>query len=113
MMSFFARNQKYVQAFKDGDWNFLDLQEHQSLQNPNIKAIHYTRMDQQPHLPYAVPRLNEQGKRHWYDRPTRPNDFPGLQKLFDDELHAAIAAGYAVENYEWPNPFKYHIRGKG
>jgi hypothetical protein len=100
-----------VQPFENGDWNYLDLERPRSFDDPRIKAIHYTRMDRQLQLKYAVPRLAAQGRRHWFDGGVKPNDWPGLQDLFDTLLAEAYAAGYTIEQYTKPLFGKYRIRG--
>ena len=98
-----ARLQKHarVTPFK-GAWNCLDSElgrYRNKLNHPDIKAIHYTAMRHQPHLKYAVPRLTQQGRKHWFDGEIKPHWNPALQALFDRLLQNAAAAGYTVDRY--------------
>jgi hypothetical protein len=91
------RRSTAVQPFT-GNWNCLDG-EGLPLDNPDIKAIHYTVMANQPHLKYAIPRLAAQGRKHWFNGEVKPHWRPDLAKLFDDLLQEARANGYSVERY--------------
>lgn len=85
--------------FTTGDWNCIDLKGYDAIDDPRIKAIHYSRMETQLHLKYARPRLQAEGRRHWYEGPVGPHWRPELQALFDDLLEQAIAAGYSPDRY--------------
>lgn len=99
----------------DGDWNCIDLQGYNRADDAAIRAIHYSRMEWQPHLlKYAIPRLEAEGRHHWYDGEVIPHPRPDLQALFDLQLAEAIAAGFPPERYHHPH-FKYvkkSFRGK-
>lgn len=88
-----------LRAF-DGDWNCADLKGYDDINDPRIKAIHYSKMPCQPHLKYAIPRLALQGRQHWYDGELTPHWRPDLVALFDAELAAAIAAGFTLDRYD-------------
>lgn len=83
-----------------GNWNCIDG-EGLPLDDPRIKAIHYSRMEMQPHLlKYAIPRLRAEGKRHWYEpAPIFHHERPDLQALFDQLYAEALEAGYTLEQY--------------
>lgn len=90
----------------DGNWdcaNFeKDVKGTADLHDPRIKAIHYTRMEQQLHLKYAIPRLKAEGREHWYTQGGTPVfDHPraDLQALFDRLYAEALEAGYTVDQY--------------
>lgn len=116
LTAYYAAHKGLIQEWApDNQWNHLDMQRFplSEVTKRGVKAIHYTRMEQQLQLKHALPRLREAGMKHWFDRATRPNDWPGLQALFDSLLAAALVGGYPLERYMKKSPFgKYHIRGK-
>ena len=85
-----------------GNWNCLDGENYSSLNDPDIKIIHFTRVETQPHLKWAIPRLHAQGKKHWGEF-ARQSGLPHARKdvapLIDQLWAEATAAGYKVENY--------------
>jgi hypothetical protein len=93
-----ARIKGHVGTFK-GNWNCLDGESFASIEDPAIKAIHYTDMSCQPHLAYALKRLAATGQKHWFDGTIRPHPRRDLQALFDRLLGEAIAAGYPPARY--------------
>src|SRR5262245_5604439 len=48
-----------------GNWNCLDGESYTNLYDPDIKVIHFTRVETQPHFKYALPRLKLEGTQHW------------------------------------------------
>jgi hypothetical protein len=87
-----------VQSFR-GDWNNLDGEGYPNLDDPKLKALHYTSMPHQPHLAYAIPRLTKEGRRHWFDGKVQSHWRPDLKALFDRMLTEAKANGYPPERY--------------
>ncbi len=91
----------------DGNWDCTDFEKDVKgtipLADPRIKAIHYTRMEQQLHLKYAIPRLKAEGRHHWYTEggtvPTFAHPRQDLQAVFDGLYAEALAAGYTVDQY--------------
>jgi len=94
-----------------GNWNCLDMRrdqggEYSSIDDPDIKLLHFTAIPWQPHLKYALPRCKSEGIVHWYNKqPVSPHPRQDAVKLYDDTLAEAQAAGYAIDNYRNPNPF--------
>lgn len=86
----------FVQPFA-GQWNYCDNEDFGPLSE--AKALHYTSIDTQPQLRYALPRLKAEGRRHWYDGPVREHPRPEIVELFDRELAEAKAAGYTPDRY--------------
>lgn len=83
-----------------GEWNCLDKEVgKRPLDDPAIKALHYTDMRCQPQLRHALPRLAAEGGRHWFDGQTRPHFNPRIEALFDALLAEAAAEGYGIERY--------------
>lgn len=95
-----------VQSFGPlGNWNCCDGETYKTLDHPDIKCIHYTAIDTQPQLRYALPRLQKAGKQHWFKGRARPHWRKDIPALFDKLLNEALAAGY--------EPGKYMIDGLG
>lgn len=85
-----------------GDWNCRDsrdLPRYKSIHDPNIKVLHYTDIPTQPNHKHARARLKREGKPHWFAGPDRPHPRPELNRLFDELLAEATAAGYGPEHY--------------
>jgi len=98
LMNYFKAHPELSSAF-DGDWNAIDIKGYADINDPRIKAIHYSRIEMQPSFPYAQKRLAKEGKKHWYTGPTGPHERPELIALFDQMYKEALAAGYTVEQY--------------
>ena len=88
-----------------GNWNCLDGEDYPNLDDPAIKALHYTDMRSQPQLRHALPRLAAAGQGHWFDGTTVEHRRPDVVERFDKLLEEAIAHGYAPENYVPNQPF--------
>lgn len=102
---YFRFHRELMDAF-DGDWDCIgfekDVKGKGNLNDPRIKAIHYTRMEQQLHLKHAIPRLKREGRKHWYTAdgaPTFAHPRPDLQAVFDRLYREALDAGYTVDQY--------------
>lgn len=105
VLNYFRTHLGLLDAF-DGNWDCADFEKDKKgtakLDDPRIKAIHYTRMEQQLHLKHALARLAKEGRPHWYTAggaPTFAHPRQDLQVLFDTLYQEAIAAGYSVEQY--------------
>lgn len=87
-----------------GNWNCLDGENYATLDDPDIKVIHFTKVETQPHLKWALPRLRAQGKQHWNQWTLRaekplPHARADVQPLVDKLWAETQAAGYTVEDY--------------
>jgi hypothetical protein len=89
-----------------GNWDCADFEKDTKgktdLHDSRIKAIHYTRMEQQLHLKHAIPRLKKEGRKHWYvEGGAQVFDHPrqDLQALFDELYAEALANGYTLDKY--------------
>lgn len=89
----------FTQPFSSGNWNCVDLESYPSPFHPDIKAIHYSSMDHQPHLKYAIPRLEQAGRKHWFDGVVKPHWRQDLITLFDQLLLEAADAGFTPASY--------------
>ncbi len=99
-----------VQAFH-GNWNCIDGENFTNLDHPSIKAIHYSLESAQPHLRYAIPRLEKAGLKHWFDGKLRPHWRRDLVLLFDHLYSEALAAGYTLGRYiPQGSPVDYKIK---
>ena len=103
MISQFVHS-KAVLPFK-GNWNCIDGEDYADLNDPDIKVIHYSSENTQPHLLYAVPRLAKEGRDHWFDGRVERHWRKDIEALFDKMLSAAKAAGFDPENYQPAQPF--------
>ncbi len=97
--AYLAEHRELMAAF-DGDWNCTDLKGYGPIDDPRIKAIHYSRIETQPQLRHAVARLKAQGRSHWYTGEVFPHWRADLAELFDRLLAEAAAAGYPASRYE-------------
>lgn len=104
------RSDRVIQPFESGEWNCLDGEDYENLEDPRIKLIHYTHEASQPHLRLAVPRLAKAGRKHWFDGKMRKHWRKDLIELFDRLYAEAVAAGYTVDRYLPATPFgKYTL----
>lgn len=100
----YFRQHPELLAATDGDWDCAGFEkssrpDNPRLDDPRIKAIHYTRIETQLHLKHAVARLRQEGRQHWYTGEVRNHARPDLQALFDALLAEAIAAGFTPDSY--------------
>lgn len=95
---YFQQHGELVDNF-DGDWNAIDLGGYENLHDPRVKAVHYSRMEHQVHLPHAMARLKKQGRSHWYTGPVFEHPRKDLQAHFDAMLIEAQEAGYTYESF--------------
>lgn len=99
-----------IQRYK-GNWNCLDLRkdnggEYKDLHDPEIKVLHFTQIPTQPHLRHAMPRLEKEGRKHWYTANTpRPHHRKDAIEFFDQMLIEAVEHGYTLDRYRNPTPF--------
>lgn len=114
MKNYFVLHPELMSAF-EGDWNCVDLDSKpgrpagRTVDDPRIKALHYSRIEGQLHLKHAIPRLQAEGRRHWYPDAEKvaariretgsAHWIPELQARFDQLLAEAIDAGFAPERY--------------
>lgn len=82
----------------DHMWNCLDG-EMLPLDDPRIKAIHYTSMPHQPHIPFAAKRLAADGRKHWFTGQIAHHWRSDLVDLFDRLLSEAEQEGFTVDTY--------------
>ena len=94
----FRNNPNIVQAFS-GNWNCLDGEDYESLDDPDIKLIHYSAMRTQPQLARATARLARDGREHWFDGTPERHWREDLIALFDGLLAEAEANGHGVDSY--------------
>lgn len=107
-------------AATDGNWDCPDLKGWR-LDDPRLKAVHFTRIETQLHLKHAIPRLQREGGRHWYEGDVFPHPNVELVAYYDQLLTEAMAAGYTLDRYR-VKPFdkasrkdfryKQHVGGK-
>lgn len=96
---YFKANQtRLVEGYDCGEWNVRDP-DAKTMVAPTTKAIHFTRIESQLHLPHAAARLKAEGKAHWYRGPVFPHPNADLQHLFNTLLVEAQAAGLTFESF--------------
>lgn len=95
-MIHYFRAARVVQPFL-GSWNYCDNEDFHSM--ASAKAVHYTDMSTQPQLRYALPRLEKEGAKHWYDGPVRRHPRQEVVDLFEETFVEACESGYTIENY--------------
>jgi hypothetical protein len=98
MTALMRANPGLTQQFA-GNWNCLDGEHYDSLDDPDIKAIHYTSMPHQPQIPLAQARLAKDGRKHWFDGTPTPHFRDDVKALFDRLYAEAEAEGYTAERY--------------
>lgn len=99
MIVWLRQHHGMVQPF-DGDWNNLDGKNGVDL--AQVCAVHLTDMHTQCQLKHALPRLQKERRRHWFDGAIRPHPRKDIQALFDRLLVEAIKEGYGPEKYRVP-----------
>jgi hypothetical protein len=87
------------------NWNCLDGEAYATLTDPDIKIIHFTKVETQPHLRWALPRLAAKGQKHWNQWTLRaqqpqPHRRADVQPLVDTLWQNAQDAGYTAAKYE-------------
>lgn len=88
----------------DGDWNCTAYEKMRPgadipLKLDDVKAYHFTRIEHQLHLRYALPRLKAEGRTHWYTGPVYPHPHAGLVALYDALYHEALDAGFTLDQF--------------
>jgi hypothetical protein len=97
VLNYFRANPHLLAAF-EGNWDCPDLKGY-TLGDPDVKAVHYTRISSQLQLKHAIPRLRAEGRSHWYDGEIHEHPSRELQALFDQLLTEAAVAGYGIDRY--------------
>lgn len=95
-----------VMAPFKNNWNCHDGEKYATLTDPDIKVLHFTKVETQPHLKWALPRLKNSGRMHWNAHTLKsqtsalPHARADVQPYVDKLWEEAQAAGYKVEDYE-------------
>lgn len=84
-----------VQKF-DRQWNNFDG-ENDDLKD--VKILHYTSMQHQPHGKYALPRLEKENRTHWFDGKFETHWRGDVIDLFDEYYDEALENGFTVGQY--------------
>ena len=108
MKNFFATRLDLRQDF-EGNWNCIDGENYESMDDPEVKIIHYSDMSSQPHLPLVDKRIGLQN--HWYNGKVRHHWRDDLLKLFEDTLNEAIKAGFSVADHIPNMQFGHYNKG--
>lgn len=97
MLNYFRAHPELLAA-TDGNWDCADLKGY-SLFDPAVKAVHFTRIETQLHLKYAVPRLKAEGGSHWYTGEVFEHPNAELVAHYDAMYQAALDTGYSLDRY--------------
>lgn len=113
MMDLLKKSPQLVEPYQDS-YNCVDGED---LAIEDIKILHYSDMGTQFSHKYALPRVETEGFKHWFDGKIMPHPRQELSNLFDEYYKAALEAGYKLENYRIEPfgdfPKKTHKRYKG
>jgi hypothetical protein len=94
-----------------GNWNCLDLRrdnggEYANVTDKDIRILHFTKVNTQPHLRHAIPRLQKEGGKHWYllnkgasVNPVQDHPRKDALEFFDRMLSEAQYAGFTLDKY--------------
>jgi len=91
-----------VTAQFSGNWNCLDGETYPTLMHPDIKLIHFTRVETQPHLRWALPRLHAEKRKHWGEYARQiglPHNRSDVAPLVETLWKKTQEAGYGIERY--------------
>jgi hypothetical protein len=92
----------HLEQIFDRQWNNFDGENDEL---DNIKILHYTDMSTQPHLKYALPRIEAEGHEHWFDGDVRNHRRADVIELFDKYYNEALVSGMAPQDYYDLNDF--------
>ena len=102
----FMANAHLITTF-DTNWNNLDGEDRPLSE---AKILHYTSMQHQMHLKYALARLTAAGQKHWFDGDVASHWRVDMIALFDRYYNEALAAGYKVETYVPKVPYGQFVK---
>jgi hypothetical protein len=101
LMQYFSRHPELI-APLDGNFNNVDGE---GRPLSEIRILHYSDMGTQFSHRYAVPRLQAEGRSHWFDGEIVAHPRRDLAGLFDRYHDEALAQGYTLERYRAQRPF--------
>lgn len=95
LLNYFRKN-PHLLSPTEGNWDCPDLKGW-NLDDPDLKAVHFTRIETQLHLKYAIPRLAKEGRKHWYTGEVFAHPNGELAAHYDALYDQALIAGYTPE----------------
>ena len=100
------------------NWNCLDGENYSRLTDPDIKVIHFTKVETQPHLKWALPRLTQRGQKHWNANTLRqttalPHARKDVQPFVDAIWDEMQTAGVDINRYVPERPFGSYDQVRG
>src|SRR5690606_22934239 len=95
MMLLIKQHPELVTPYQDS-YNNIDGE---GMPTESIKILHYSDMGTQFSHKYALPRLEKNNQKHWFDGKIMPHPRQDLIELFDQYYAEAISLGYKPENY--------------
>ncbi|MDX3904920.1 MAG: glycosyl transferase [Pigmentiphaga sp.] len=106
LMRYFADRPELIQPMPS-DYNNIDGEEKPV---EAIRILHYSDMGTQFSHRYAFPRLEKEGRRHWFDGTVLPHPRHDLSALFDRYYEEALAHGLRLDDYRTPELFGMTIK---
>ena len=97
--SYFAGHPSLIQTFAVGQWCALDTELGEERFADGIRAYHCSRMNVQPYMRYAVPRLARLGQEHWFTGTVLRHPSRELEAKFDALLREARHEGFVLTRY--------------
>jgi hypothetical protein len=95
MKQLFAKRLDLIQPL-DARYNCVDGD---GLPRDDIGILHYSDMGTQFSHRYAMPRLRDEGRVHWFDGEILAHPRHDLAELFDTYFQEALAAGHRLNDY--------------
>jgi hypothetical protein len=98
MMSEIQKYPELQQVF-DRQWNNIDGENDPNLND--VKILHYSSMNHQPHLKYVMKRFQKSfyERKHWFDGEIMAHWRQDVIDLFDQYYAEALEYGYVVYDY--------------
>ncbi len=101
LMHYFSTHSELIQPMHS-DYNNVDGEKKPV---DAIRVLHYSDMGTQLSHKYAIPRLQQQGRAHWFDGAVLAHPRRDLAALFDRYYAEALAQGYTLDQYRVAQPF--------
>lgn len=95
MMQLLKQHPELVTPYQDS-YNNIDGED---MPIEHIKILHYSDMGTQFSHKYALPRLEKQNQKHWFNGKIMSHPRKDLISLFDQYYAEALTSGYYPENY--------------
>ena len=101
LKKYYKKHTEVIQPF-DTQYNNIDGE---NTPIEQIKILHYSDMGTQFSHKISFPRLEREGRKHWFDGTVMPHPRQDLQALFERLYQEALDAGYSLDNYRMQQVF--------